>query len=118
MSREIASERELEICPAFDIRFVMATTPFPIAMPDDLLAEIRATASETHLSQADVIRQSVKAGLPKVREQFKADSGRVTNVDPLPDDVLERIYSRLERDELVGVTAKELTQFQSQEEPG
>jgi hypothetical protein len=51
----------------------MATTPFPIAMPEDLLEDIRAAARDTGLSQADVVRQSVKAGLPKVRAQFQAD---------------------------------------------
>ena len=42
-------------------------------MPDDLLADIRAAARDTGLSQADVVRQSVKAGLPKIRKQFRAD---------------------------------------------
>jgi len=51
----------------------MATTPFPIAMPDDLLAEIRAAARDTGLSQADIVRQSVKAGLPKIRKQYQAE---------------------------------------------
>ena len=51
----------------------MATTPYPVAMPDDLLAEIKAAARDTGLSAADVIRQSVKAGLPKVREQFQGE---------------------------------------------
>lgn len=40
-------------------------------MPDDLLDEVRQAAKDTGLSQADVIRQSVKAGLGKVREQFE-----------------------------------------------
>jgi hypothetical protein len=42
-------------------------------MPDDLLADIRAAARDTGLSQADVVRQSVKAGLPKIRKQFQAE---------------------------------------------
>ena len=50
----------------------MATTAFLIAMPDDLLVDIRAAARDTGLSQADVVRQSVKAGLPKIRKQFRA----------------------------------------------
>lgn len=67
-------------------------------MPDDLLADIRSAARDTGLSQADVVRQSVKAGLPKVRKQY-ANVRRITNVEPLPDKVLRRIYRRPERDE-------------------
>jgi hypothetical protein len=93
----------------------MATKPFPIAMPDDLLAEVRRAARETGLSQADVVRQSVKAGIPKIREQYRASKGRVTNVKPLSRRQWERIYSR--RDELDGVSGRELAAFQSREEP-
>ena len=41
-------------------------------MPDDLLDEVRQAAKDTGLSQADVIRKSVKAGLGNVRKQFQA----------------------------------------------
>ncbi len=48
--------------------------PVPVLMPEDLLQIVQAVAKETHLSQQDVIRQSVKLGLPKLREQFALDS--------------------------------------------
>lgn len=67
-------------------------------MPADLLADIRSAARDTGLSQADVVRQSVKAGLSQVRKRY-VSAGRVTNVEPLPDRVLKRIYRRPERDE-------------------
>ena len=85
----------------------------PLAVPEDLAKEIRATARDTGLSQADVMRQSMKAGLPRVREQF--GEGRVTNVAPLSRKEWERIYAR--PDELAGVSARQLASFQSQEEP-
>jgi Arc/MetJ-type ribon-helix-helix transcriptional regulator len=47
----------------------MATSPHPLAVPDDLYQEVRETASETRLSMADVLRQSIKLGLPKLRAQ-------------------------------------------------
>jgi len=47
---------------------------------------------------ADTMRQSMRLGLHKLVEQLGGDQ-RITNVDPLPDEVLERIYSRPERDE-------------------
>ena len=67
-------------------------------MPKELLSEVRRAARKTGLSLADTMRQSVKLGLdPLVRKL--APPPRITNVDPLPDDVLDRYYSRPERDE-------------------
>jgi hypothetical protein len=77
----------------------MATTPLPLAMPEDLLKEVRTVASETGLSNADVIRQSIKLGLPKLREQLRTERGRVTNVDPLPAKMLNRLYAEREDEE-------------------
>jgi len=47
---------------------------------------------------ADTMRQSMKLGLNRLVEQLEPPK-RTTNVDPLPDEVLDRIYSRPERDE-------------------
>jgi len=77
----------------------MATTPLPLAMPDDLLRQVRKVAKETGLSNSDVIRQSVKLGFPKLKEQLAVKSGRVTNVDPLPDKVMKEIYTRRQDDD-------------------
>lgn len=68
-------------------------------MPDELLAEVRSTAELTGLSQQDIMRQSIKAGIGKVREAFATSAGRVTNVEPLPEAVLRKCYTRPERDE-------------------
>jgi hypothetical protein len=76
----------------------MRSKTFPLAMPQELLSEVRRAARKTGLSMADTIRQSVKLGLdPLVRKL--APQPRITNVDPLPDEVLDRYYSRPERDE-------------------
>ena len=61
----------------------MASTQYPLQVPDDLMAEVEATALRVHLSKAAVMRQSIKLGLPKLREQLSVKAGRVTNVDPL-----------------------------------
>jgi hypothetical protein len=50
----------------------MATTQYPLQVPDDLLSEVRTAAEEAGVSMADVMRQSMKIGLPKLREQFRA----------------------------------------------
>jgi len=52
----------------------MAMDTIPLAMPADLLAEVRRTANDTHLSSADIMRQAIKAGLPRVREALGAGS--------------------------------------------
>jgi hypothetical protein len=76
----------------------MKSETVPLAMPKDLLREVRRTAEQTGLSMADTMRQSMKLGLHKLVEQL-GETRRITNVDPLPDAVVEKIYSRPERDE-------------------
>jgi len=58
---------------------------------------------------------SAVKGFPTCGRQCSKRLARVTAVDPLPKSFLERIYS--EPDELDGVTAEELSKFQSQAEP-
>ncbi|MEO5802625.1 MAG: hypothetical protein ABIR24_03780 [Verrucomicrobiota bacterium] len=53
----------------------MASNTIPLAVPADLLQAIREAAHHTDLSQADVMRQSMKAGLPRLLEQFQAQHG-------------------------------------------
>jgi hypothetical protein len=48
----------------------MKRTPYPLALPDDLLREVRAAAAVTGLSLAADTRQSMKRGLPRLREQL------------------------------------------------
>lgn len=48
----------------------MKSETYPLAMPADLLREVRSTAKETGLSVADAMRQSMKLGLPKLRERL------------------------------------------------
>ena len=50
----------------------MKTETYPLALPADLLGQVRRTAKETGLSLADAMRQSLKLGLPKLREQLAA----------------------------------------------
>ena len=76
----------------------MKSKTFPLAMPKELLTEVRQAARKTGLSMADTMRQSMKLGLDKLVRELGRQT-RITNVDPLPDAVLERVYSRPERDE-------------------
>lgn len=72
-------------------------------MPDDLLNAITAAARATDLSKQDVVRQSIKAGLPSVVAKFKAQPGRITNVEPLAREVLIQIYHSPDEDDEAGV---------------
>jgi hypothetical protein len=74
----------------------MKSINYPIAMPLDLLDELRKAAKQTGLSTAATFRQSAKLGLPKLLEQMGA--GRVTNVAPLPDRVARKLYAQREED--------------------
>lgn len=42
----------------------------PLALPGDLHREIKRGAKETGLSQADVMRHSIRLGLPRFVEGF------------------------------------------------
>jgi hypothetical protein len=55
----------------------------PLAMPADLLDEVNRTADDTHLSQADVMRQALKFGLPQVREALAAKPSILDGLKPL-----------------------------------
>ncbi|SPE58681.1 hypothetical protein SBV1_2790005 [Verrucomicrobia bacterium] len=77
----------------------MKSTQYPLQVPEDLMSELESTARSHSLSKADVMRQSMRFGLPVLRKRLSAVAGRVTNVEPLPRKVLEEIYSRPERDE-------------------
>jgi hypothetical protein len=51
----------------------MKTDTYPLAMPPDLLGEVRQASQDLGLSMADIMRQSMKLGLPKLRDQLSPD---------------------------------------------
>ena len=81
----------------------MKSETYPLALPPDLLGEIRQTASVTGLSLAEAMRQSLRLGLPKLREQLAAQTGlkpftaseiREAFAPDLAWDNLERVMAR------------------------
>ena len=88
---------------------------YPLRLPVEDEPEIAELARRFGQSINSVLVLCIRKGIPIARQALLQDTGRVTAVDPLPDSVLERIYS--EKDELEGVTADDLTRFQSQTEP-
>jgi len=67
----------------------MKTETYPLAVPEDLLGEVRKTAKETGLSIADAMRQSMKLGLPRLREQLAT-----TKVKPMTAEEARRAFAR------------------------
>jgi hypothetical protein len=49
-------------------------TTYPLGLPDELMEEVKRTAEDTHLSMADALRQTIKLGLPQVREGASRES--------------------------------------------
>ena len=52
----------------------MKNETYPLVLPPDLLGEARQTAKAAGLSLADAMRQSLKLGLPKLREKLATQS--------------------------------------------
>lgn len=88
---------------------------YPLRMPREDSAALNDLVKESGQSINDVLLLAIRKGLPLAREALKRDAGRITNVDPLPDKVWRRIYSR--PDEFSKVTGKQLGASQIQTEP-
>jgi hypothetical protein len=74
----------------------MKSKTFPLAVPADLLKEVRNAAADTGLSMADTMRQSMRLGLPKLRDQLACSP--ITNVPPLAKAAARALYSQPEDD--------------------
>jgi len=51
----------------------MGQVTYPLGMPKDLLKEVKDAAKETGLSTADVMRQAIKFGIPRVRQALSRE---------------------------------------------
>ena len=87
---------------------------YPLRLPAEDEPKIAELVKHSGQSINSVLVMCIRKGLPLARQALRPNT-RVTAVDPLPEIVLERIYSR--QDELEGVTAEQLMSFQSRAEP-
>ncbi len=74
----------------------MKTDTYPLAVPPDLLGEVRRTSEDLGLSMADIMRQSMKLGLPKLRDQLSPDP--LKNIKPLSRAESRRCYQQPNRE--------------------
>lgn len=51
----------------------MASETIPLVVPQKLSKELRRVASDTGLSMADVMRQSMRLGLPKLKRNLSTE---------------------------------------------
>jgi Ribbon-helix-helix protein, copG family len=51
----------------------MSQVTYPLGMPKELLKEVKHAAKETGLSVADVMRQAIKFGVPRVRQALSRE---------------------------------------------
>ncbi len=54
----------------------MKTDTYPLAVPPDLLGEVRQASHDLGLSMADIMRQSMKLGLPKLTREATPQSAQ------------------------------------------
>ena len=59
----------------------MKSETYPLAMPADLLGEMRNAAKQTNLAMADAMSQSMRLGLPKLLEQLSGKQLKPFTVD-------------------------------------
>jgi hypothetical protein len=79
----------------------MRSETYPLALPPELLGEVRKTAADTGLSMADAMRASLRLGLPKLREHFQVQPGLkpMTKAECKalfgPDPEFDALFSRI-----------------------
>ena len=88
--------------------------PYALRIPTEDAKELAKAQEISGQSINQLVMLCVRKALPDVLANFRPGQ-RVTTVQPLSVSELRRIYSG--KDELEGITAKELSGFQSQREP-
>lgn len=91
----------------------MPTVIYPLPMNQELARQVTQGAKETGLSQAELMRQALAFGLPKVVAALRKSEGRLTAVDPLPSKQARALY-RLQDDDTEEVSRL----IKAQDSPG
>ena len=71
----------------------MASAVYPLPLGRALARQVSQTAAETGLSQAEVMRQALAFGLPRVLKALRKTNGRLTAVNPLPASQARALYA-------------------------
>jgi hypothetical protein len=71
---------------------------YPLRLPAADAKALNEVCRQNRTSFNRVVALCVRKALPAVREALAAESGRITNVDPLPDKTLKRLYAETDDD--------------------
>jgi len=88
---------------------------YPLRLDQLEKRKVEAVVRASGRTINQVLTLSVRKGLPLAKEALCADAGKLTNVEPVPDQVWRRVYSR--RDEVDECSGGQLKAAQSQSEP-
>ena len=72
---------------------------YALRLPRPEAKALADAQAKSGLSLNQLIIQCVRHALPEVVAKFRPKPAPLTNVEPLPDEVWDRIYSQPERDE-------------------
>jgi len=70
----------------------MKTDTYPLAVPPELLGEVRQASVDLGLSMADIMRQSMKLGLPRLREHLSTHP--LKDLEPMSRAESRRCYQQ------------------------
>ncbi|MBX3744054.1 MAG: ribbon-helix-helix protein, CopG family [Verrucomicrobiae bacterium] len=76
----------------------MGNAVYPLPLDEHLARDVAKAAEETGLSRAELMRQALAFGLPKVVEALKRSAGRLTTVDPWPARTARALYRQEDDD--------------------
>jgi hypothetical protein len=71
---------------------------YPLRLTSEDAKAVDAVCRQSHVSFNRVVALCVRKALPEVRALLSTEASRITNVDPLPDKVLKRLYTQRDDD--------------------
>jgi hypothetical protein len=77
--------------------------PYALRLPRQEARALAEAQAKSGQSRNTLIIQCVRQALPEVVAKFVPPFARVTNVDPLPDEILERLYGKPDEEDEKGV---------------
>jgi len=80
------------------MRKTKADYNYPLRLPPADAEAVNEVCRQNRTSFNRVVALCVRKALPAVRETLAAESGRITNVDPLPKKTLKRLYAEPDDD--------------------
>jgi len=88
---------------------------YPLRLDRQDKKRVDAVVSATGRTINQVLVLSVRKGLPLAEAALTPPPSRVTNVEPIPESVWNRVYSR--KDEMDDYSSEDFSALQSQSEP-